>query len=397
MTMTLDAAELAAALRAGGRLDSVSQRRAVRLVATDNAVTVLMADLNQSLAVTISAPAPAGEFVIDRHFLEAALKGAKAGAALTVEPHGVGARLTVETPVGRKATRVPLIEWDAPEPPVVAGDPVVIGFRELKRLLSAIKCAEPPKGRYHLAGVHLTVRDKNLHAEVTDGKMLSIVRSDTAAPEDWGVSQDRSGILMAHESVGLIAALPIDEGDVIGLASNGNAWKLTGEKVTAVGKLVDGAFPDIEVFFRTDPTTSAVLDTAAMKTALESTDPLTTEDKKNRGVFLGVRDGVLTIVGGGFDRESISHARVDVDCNTDGPPVWMWVNSALIQALLSLHQSETLRILYRQDDALVVLDDGGLGENGEVGENPPTDRGALGVLRGNAWPEWQVAEAEAAA
>jgi DNA polymerase III sliding clamp (beta) subunit (PCNA family) len=402
MTMILDAGELAGALHAGARLDLVVERRPVRLVAEENAVRVGMADLTQGFSVLLTSPKADGEIVIDHRYLVAALKGMKAGAQVTIEPAKAQAKISVETAAGPKTSRVPMLDPSTVHtPPPADAAPIIIGMKELKRLLAAVRCAPPPSDtRYDMCGVHLVARqvDKGgphrLVAEATDSQVGSITASEVIAPDDM---QDA---IVAHHTIAMVAALPIGDDESVGLAFTESHWILTTEKVRAQGQHIDGQFPDLRRVIPTEFEATALLDTDVLEDALAAAMPLTSDDKKNRGVFLGIRNGVLTVVGGaggGGALNADAHARVDVDCATGGRDAWVWLNGENLGRVLSVHRAETVR-LRKAPAGSIVLIDGVNALEDDPETPPPTQLGILVGLHANVWAAWAAeAPTEAAA
>lgn len=267
-------------------------------------------------------------------------------------PEGAGVRLEPEESrvvIRAGRARFTLATLPAEEFPTLGdgqtGTAAGLGRETVRELLRKTQFAMAQQDvRYYLNGLLLELGDGTARAVATDGHRLALCEQPFEGDETWQCILPRKAVtewlrLLEHADEAL--ALHLGQGQLT-VALSG--------RMRLTSKLVDGRFPDYAGVVPKAGDKVLTVDRGQLEATLRRAAIVSNE--KFRGVRCSLAPGELTISSHNPEQEE---AEESLDVDYDGAPVEIGFNVTYLLDVLSVLDSEAVRMTLTQPDASALL------------------------------------------
>jgi len=364
MKLVIDRADLLKPLAALNRI--VERRNTIPIIgnvllrAEGGRLHLAATDLDIWAEAGVSAAiAEAGALTVPAATLNDIARKLPDGCQIELAAEAGGGRLIVKAGRSRFTLQVlPEEDW-----PSLAEDDLPHRFalpaKTLQRILAHTTFAiSTEETRYYLNGVHLHPDGEGrLNAVATDGHRLAHL----TVPLPEGAA-DLPPVIVPRKTVSELARLVADaEGD-IDIAVSKAKVRFVVAGITLTSKLIDGTFPDYQRVIPAGNDRIAVLDTAAVKAAVDRVATISGE--RGRAVKMEFAPGALTL---SVSNADTGESQEELEADFDGEPLAIGFNGRYLAEVLGIAASDTVRLAladpgspcliksHETADALIVL------------------------------------------
>lgn len=253
----------------------------------------------------------------------------------------------VDVRCGAFASKVPTLSADDfPTQQTVEGAGCSLDGDALRLLIARTRYAiSATAQKYVLQGALLTATKDATAMVATDGKRLALA---TATAAGDGVDEERRAIVPTKALDVLAGTTDLEIALAIGpnhlfFASNGKL--LTSRKV-------DGKFPKYESIVPRDNDKVAVVDRAALASALRRT---TLVSEENRAVYATLSQGAIDLSASSV---GMGQATERVAAEYEGKPLKVCVNGAYVLDFLNAAREQTVTLAFKDSKSAMLMTDG---------------------------------------
>lgn len=363
MNVTIEQAALKAALGPVERA-TANDRTALMVLknvlidATGDRIRLSGTDLTTSVTVTVDgAITEPGRITVEADML-AGLVATLPDGPVTISL--VGHLVSVESRGDTSKLRT-ITADDFPALPEITGTtPVVtMGAEYLSRLIDRVAiAAAKEESRPVLAGIHLRVRDGELHLWAADGFRAAAQRVKLDDPETPASANTVPAVSMRQ----LARILASAEGTVtLGVTEGRKALVAELDGITWTARIIDGTFPDVRQILPESLATTAAITRETMLTPLKRSLLFTrTSGEKERGVVgLSILAGADDLTPGSIELMANDLSGSDtlamVDSAVTGPDIKFFANAPYLADALGTFETAQVVIGLNGPTQAIVL------------------------------------------